>query len=184
VLKVRGATVDVNLLVDTARDFIRAEPRSFAEITTLLTGLMPEGDPGGMRYAVRTHLPMIQVPIQKAWSYPGNPRFALADDWLGKPVPEHEHLPNLSIEYRSRVMPKAYRSKVYLPGLRVAATVLIDGFVAGVWTTERVKREATLLIEPFDALTPRAREELIEEGERLVRFVEPEAQSFSVRLTG
>jgi hypothetical protein len=259
VLKVRGATVDVNLLVDTARDFIRAEPRSFAEITTLLTGLMPEGDPGGMRYAVRTHLPMIQVPIQKAWSYPGNPRFALADDWLGKPVPEHEHLPdlvkryltafgpaavndmqtwsyltnlqpvfeklkadlehytdergrelfdvpNLSIESedaptnvrflpefdnlllghqdRSRIMPKAYRSKVYLPGLRVAATVLIDGFVAGVWTTERVKREATLLIEPFDALTPRAREELIEEGERLVRFVEPEAQSFSVRLTG
>jgi hypothetical protein len=259
VLKGRGATVDVKKMVAAAREFMHAEPRSFAEITSLLTGLTPDGDPGGMRYAVRTHLPMIQVPIQKAWSYPGNPRFALAEDWLGKPVPEQEHLPdlvkrylaafgpatvndmqtwsylpnlqsvfddprsdleqyrdtrgralfdlpNLSIEAedapapvrflpefdnvlmahqdRSRIVPNGYRSKVYLPGLHVAATVLIDGFVAGVWTTERVKREATLRIESFATLSPRLRRELTEEGERLLRFAEPEAHSFAVRLTG
>jgi hypothetical protein len=259
VLKGRGATVDVQKLVDAAREFMHAEPRSFAEITSLLTGLVPDGDPGGMRYAVRTHLPMIQVPIQKAWSYPGNPRFALAEDWLGRPIPTQEHLhdlvkrylaafgpatvndmqtwsyltnlqpvfdklksdltqhkdergrdlfdlPDLSIEAedasapvrflpefdnvlmahqdRSRIVPNAYRSKVYLPGLRVAASVLIDGFVAGVWTTERVKREATLRIEPFSALSPHVKKELTEEGKRLLRFAEPEAKSFTVRLTG
>jgi hypothetical protein len=259
VLKGRGATVDVQKMVDAARAFMHAEPRSFAEITALLTGLVPDGDPGGMRYAVRTHLPLIQVPIQKAWSYPGNPRFALAEDWLGQPIPTQEHLPDLVKRYlaafgpatvndmqtwsylpnlqpvfdqlkpdlvqhtdnrgrtlfdlpnlsittedattsvrflpefdnilmahqdRSRIVPNAYRPKVYLPGLRVAATVLIDRFVAGVWTTERVKREATLRIEAFETLSPRLREQVTEEGERLLRFVEPEAHDFAVRLTG
>jgi hypothetical protein len=28
---------------------------------------------------VRTRLPMVQVPMQKDWSYPGKPRFSLAD---------------------------------------------------------------------------------------------------------
>ena len=203
------------------------QPRSFAELTTLLTGLVPDGDPGAMRYAVRTHLPLIQVPVAKTWSYPGNPQFTLADGWLGTALPNTEHLgelvkrylaafgpatvadmqtwsylPNLQPVFetlrpdlvwyrderrrelfdlpelaiaaddvpapvrflpefdnlllahqdRTRVMPKAFRSKVYLPGLRVAATVLIDGFVAATWTTERVKQAATVVIEPFEPL--------------------------------
>ena len=83
VLKGRpGVSVDVPRLVAAAREFLRAAPRSFAEITTLLTGLEPGGDPGAMRYAVRTHLPMVQVPTRTEWSFPGNPRFALAADWF------------------------------------------------------------------------------------------------------
>ena len=35
-----------------------------------------------MRYVVRTHLPMVQVPVEGGWSYPGQPRFALAEQWL------------------------------------------------------------------------------------------------------
>src|SRR5207237_3104070 len=81
------------------REFMREQPRSFAEITKLLTGLVPDGDPGAMRYAVRTHLPMVQVPIQKRWSYPGNPQFTLADGWLGRTLPTSEHLPDLIKRY-------------------------------------------------------------------------------------
>jgi hypothetical protein len=259
VLKSRGAEVDVPRLVEAAREFMRIQPRSFAEITTLLTGLVPDGDPGGMRYAVRTHLPLIQVPIQKRWSYPGNPRFTLADVWLGSAPHTATHLadlvrrylaafgpasvadmqtwsylqnlqpvfdrlrdelvayrdergrtlfdlPHLSIaaedvpalvrflpEFdnlllghhdRTRVMSKAFRSKVYLPGLRVAATILVDGFVAGTWTTECVKQTSTVVIAPFETLSRHTRSALVEEGEQLARFVEPEAQTFAVRFAG
>jgi hypothetical protein len=244
-------------LVDAAREFMRTQPRSFAELTTLLTSLVPDGDPGAMRYAVRTHLPLIQVPIQKAWSYPGNPRFTLADDWLGAVLPTHEQLPDLVRRYlaafgpatvsdlqtwsylpnlqpvfdmlkdelvcyrdargralfdltqlpieaedapapvrflpefdnlllahqdRTRVMPRACRSKVYLPGLRVAATILIDGFVSGTWTTERVKQTATVVIAPFEPLSRSSQAALVEEGERLARFIEPDAKTFTVRI--
>ena len=259
IVKERGASVDVSKLVDAVREFMRDQPRSFAEITTLLTGLVPDGDPGAMRYAVRTHLPMVQVPIPTGWSYPGNPQFTPARAWLGTAVPASEHLPELVKRYlaafgpatvkdmetwsyltdlqpvfdtlrpdlvvyrtdqrprielfdlpdahiadnalpapvrflpefdnlllahqdRARVMPKAYRSKVYLPGLRVAATVLIDGFVAATWTTERVKQTARLDISPFEPVSKQSRAQLTEEGEHLVRFAEPDATSFEVRI--
>jgi hypothetical protein len=259
IVKQREADVDVPMLVDAVREFMLEKPRSFAEITTLLTGLVPGGDPGAMRYAVRTHLPMVQVPIQKRWSYPGNPQFTLADGWLGAAPATSEHLPDLVKRYlaafgpatvkdmetwsyltdlqpvfeklrselvvyrteqrsrselfdlpdlpispadtlapvrflpefdnlllahqdRARVVPNAYRSKVYLPGLRVAATVLIDGFVAGTWTTERVKQTARILISPFEPPSKHTRAPLTQEAEQLIRFVEPDARSFEVRF--
>jgi hypothetical protein len=259
IVKQRNAVVDVPRLVRAVREFMAEQPRSFAEITTLLTGLVPDGDPGAMRYAVRTHLPMVQVPVQKRWSYPGNPQFTLAEGWLGTSLPVAERLPDLVKRYlaafgpatvkdmetwsylpdlqpvfetlrpelvvyraehsrrselfdlpdlpivpaetpapvrflpefdnlllahqdRTRVVPKAFRSKVYLPGLRVAATILIDGIVAGVWTTERVKQTARLLMTPFESLNAGFRRELTEEGEKLVRFIEPEAKSYEVRF--
>jgi hypothetical protein len=39
------------------------------------------------------------------------------------------------------------------------------------------------VIEPFDKLTKKDRAALAEEGERLVRFVEPKAKSFEARFT-
>lgn len=257
IIKQRAASVDIPKLVNATKEFMLDKPRSFAEISTLLTSLVPEGDPGAMRYAVRTHLPMIQVPTDTCWSYPGNPSFTPADAWLETALPTSEHLPDLVKRYlaafgpatvrdmqtwsyltdlqpvfetlrselvihrsdrgrelfdlpdspiepadahapfrflpefdnlllahqdRARVMPNAYRSKVYLPGLRVAATVLIDGFVAATWTTERVKQTASLLVRPFQPLRKQTRTALTDEGEQLVRFVEPDAHTFEVRL--
>jgi hypothetical protein len=69
---------------------------------------------------------------------------------------------------------------VYLPGLRVAATILVDGFVTGAWTTERVKQTARLVISPCEALSKPLRAELTEEGERLLRFIEPDTTAYEV----
>jgi len=253
ILRQRGASVDVGKLVDAAREFIEAEPRSFADITKLFGRLEPNGDPGAMRYSVRTHLPLVQVPTETRWSFPGNPRFTLAESWLSRRIPTADRTPELVSRYlaafgpasvkdmqtwsylddlapafetleltryrdergrelfdlpalaiasgdadapvrflpefdnlllahqdRAREVPAQYRKRVFLPGLRVAATALVDGFVAGVWRTDVAKRQATLTIEPFDSLPRRTRNQLEEEAERLLRFVEPDASSFSV----
>jgi hypothetical protein len=66
--------------------------------------------------------------------------------------------------------------------LRVAATVLIDGFVAGTWTTAVTRKTATLTIVPLAPLSAALRRALEDEGERLLRFAEPAATSFEVRL--
>src|SRR5262249_2216381 len=71
-------------------------------------------------------------------------------------LPEYDNL-LLSHSKRTRVIADEYRSKVYLPGLRVAATILVDGFVHGVWKIEKTKNSATLVIEPFDKLTKKDR---------------------------
>jgi hypothetical protein len=255
IVKERGASVDISRLVEAAREHLLQEPLSFADITSLFKQLEPDGDPGAMRYAVRTHLPLVQVPTSTRWSFPGNPRFTLAETWLEHKLPTAVHLPTLVERYlaafgpasvkdmetwsylgdlkpvferlelhryrdergrelfdlpalgleaedapapvrflpefdnlllahqdRTRVVRQPHRKRVFLPGLRVAATVLIDGFVAGTWSSERAKQHARLIVYPFEALAQRTRRHVIEEGERLLRFVEPEATTFEVRF--
>jgi hypothetical protein len=79
-------------------------------------------------------------------------------------------------------VPAEYRKAVYLTVGRVRATFLLDGFVGGTWKTERTGNVATLVIEPFEPLSPEARSALLEEGERLIRFVEDSAETFEVQF--
>ena len=206
----RGGDFDVEKVLKAARRFLGEKPRTFTEISQLLTSLMPDHDVGAMRYTVRTRLPLVQVPISGGWSYPGNPTFTLAESWIGRSISPEDNLrdlvfrylaafgpasvtdmqtwlglklketfeelkrklqtyrdegqrelfdlPDLSLpaadisapvrflpEYdnlllshsnRTRVIADEHRSRVYLPGLRVAATLLVDGFVRGVWRVE------------------------------------------------
>ncbi len=248
---------DTEQLVAVARPYIAEKPRTFAEITAALLELMPEYEAGALRYGVRTHLPLVQVPIAKGWSFPGNPQFALAESWLDRPIPFEQDLRTLILRYlaafgparvtdmqtwsglpklkeffetlrselvtyrdeqgvelfdlpelpllpadtpaperflpefdnlllshsnRTRVVADAHRPKVYLPGLRVAATFLVDGFVSGVWTTAKKKGIATLTLAPFEALTAQNRQALMDEGDKLIRFVEVDAKSFEVKF--
>lgn len=87
----------------------------------------------------------------------------------------------LAHDDRSRVIADAHRKQVFLPGLRVAATLLVDGVVAGTWRVERKKGVATLVIEPFGKLPKPVRDEAVEEGERLARFIEPDASTIAVK---
>jgi hypothetical protein len=97
-------------------------------------------------------------------------------------LPEFDNL-LLSHANRKRVVADEHRSRVYLPALRVAATILADGFVRGAWKIEKTKTSATLVIEPFEKLTKKDRAALTEEGEGLVRFIEPDAKAFDLRFT-
>jgi len=96
-------------------------------------------------------------------------------------LPEYDNL-LLSHQNRTRVIPEKYHAHVYLAGLRVAATILVDGFVAGAWKIEKAKDAATLVITPFEPLTQATCDALAEEGERLVRFVEADAKVFAIRF--
>jgi hypothetical protein len=82
---------------------------------------------------------------------------------------------------RSRVLPDAHRKLVLLSAGRVRATVLVDGFVAAAWRTERTRKTARLLVEPFQPLDAATRAAIEAEGERLLRFLEPEATALEVR---
>ncbi len=259
IIKQRGGDFDRDKLLTQARKFIAEKPRTFAEISEWLALLMPDQDVGALRYTVRTHLSLVQVPISGGWSYPGKPEFTLAESWIGRKIATKDDLPELVRRYltafgpasvndmqtwsgfklpllketfeklkpelqsyrderkrelfdlagtslpdentpapirflpefdnlllshnkRHRIVADEHRSRVYLPALRVAATILIDGFVGGVWKVEKTKTAATLMIEPFDKLAKKDRATLIEEGELLVRFIEPSARSFEIRF--
>ena len=83
---------------------------------------------------------------------------------------------------RTRVLADEHRGKVATRNLRINATFLVDGFAAGTWRIERKRGTATLRASPFAPLPAGAPRALGDEGERLLRFVEPDATSFDVRL--
>jgi hypothetical protein len=209
-----------------------------------------------MGYAVRTQLPVIQVPVESDWGYPAVADFAAAESWLDAPLgsdgtphalilrylaafgpasqkdaeiwsglrglkgafaalapklarfedergrtlydlpkaprpdedrdapvrflPEYDNLV-LGHDDRSRLIDDAHRKAIVTPNLRVLATFLVDGRVAGTWTWTRKKATATLEIKPFGKLPKSARAPLEEEADALLAFVEPDAEKREVR---
>jgi hypothetical protein len=82
---------------------------------------------------------------------------------------------------RARLVPEACREPIYARGnLRILPTFLVDGLVAGTWSVEVRRKQATLTLAPCVQLARAARLSLAEEGERLLRFSEPQAKAFQV----
>jgi Winged helix DNA-binding domain len=257
ILRDRMKGLDMDRLTGRVRQILAKAPSTFEEIR----GTFARGeDVRAMGYAVRMTLPLVQVPVgsEAPWSFPAHCSFALADEWLGKPlprpadprpdplvmrylaaygpasttdiqawsglpklgdalerlrprlrvfrdekgrelfdlpdaprpdadvpapvrfVPDYDNL--IATRADERFVAKALRPRVFLSALRIAATVLVDGFVAGAWKVERQKATATLTVTPFAAFSPRIRKEVAAEGEALARFAEPDAEAVDVRI--
>lgn len=100
------------------------------------------------------------------------------------PVRFIAELDNLLIGHddRRRVIADDYRMPVMKVNGRGSITILVDGFVRGVAIIEKDKSGVALVIEPFEPVAKPDRAALIEEGERLIRFVEPIAKAYDVRF--
>jgi DNA glycosylase AlkZ-like len=255
----RGTLVQVEPLIAQARALLAEEPKTFGELREEFLKAHPESDERAMGYAVRMLLPLVQFPeADLPWSFRPDPRFALADRWLGRLVPregvtrpealilrylggygpssvadaqawsglrglrdrfealrprllsfrdeqgrELFDLPQaprpagnvkapvrLVPEYDNLIATRADerfvaqrdRPRVFLSALRIAATVLVDGFAAGTWKIERGKTAAKMTVETFSPFAPRVRKEVVAEAEALLHFAERDAATFEVRF--
>ena len=249
--------LELEPVVAAARACLEDRPCTFADVRAVLAKKWPKIDERALGYAVRTHLPLVQVPTDTPWGWPGAAAFAVAESWLGKPLgkgwderelvlrylaalgpaapadaemwsgltklrgvfeslrrrlrvfrdekgrelfdlpqaprpaadtrasvrflPDYDNL-MLGHADRTRLIPPAHKPRLASTNLRVMATYLVDGFVAGAWRIERARTSAALLLEPFESVPRAARAELTEEGKGLLRFVEPDARTVEVRL--
>jgi hypothetical protein len=96
-------------------------------------------------------------------------------------LPEFDNLV-LAHADRTRLLEEQHRPRVVTKNLRVKATILVDGRVAGTWKSERKGKKAALALEPFARLRKADAAALAQEGEALLRFVEEDAASFEVRM--
>lgn len=257
ILRERASALDMETLDAEARTFFGRAPATFDALRAHLKSKFPKGDERAMAYAIRNHLPLVQVPTDAVWAFPAAADFALADGWLSKRVPtaassaerlvlrylaafgpatpadaqawsglgglrevfeslrptlvtfrderkrELFDLPDaprpdpdtpaplrfvadfdnlvLSHDDRTRIMADEHRSRVTTKNLQVRATFLVDGFVAGTWRSERKRKTAVLLMEPFGAVAKRLRSQLEDEGQALLGFLEEDATEHEVR---
>ena len=258
ILRGRGAELDVDAVQEIGRAFFSKSATTFDALRIHLKAKFPKADERAMAYAIRTHVPLVQVPTSEAqWAFPAAADFALADGWLSEPVstapipakdlvlrylaafgpatpadaqawsgltglrevfeelrpklvtfqdgrnrelfdlpgaprpdedvevpirfiPDFDNLV-LSHDDRSRVIADAHRPRVTLKNLQVRATFLVDGMVAGTWKSERKRKAAVLVIEPFGAVAKRTRAEIEREGEELLSFLEEDATEREIR---
>jgi len=257
ILRDRASSLDMAALDAEARRFFGKSAATFDALRDHLKAKFPKRDERAMAYAIRTHLPLVQVPTAAPWAFPAAADFAVADTWLARKVstdatsadalvlrylaafgpatpsdaqawsgmtglretfealrahlvtfrdarkrevfdlpdaprpdedtpapvrfvPDFDNLV-LSHDDRTRIVGDEHRARVTLKNLQVRATFLVDGMVAGTWKSERKRKAAVLLIEPFGAVAKRTRTALEEEGERLLAFVEEDAEDLEVR---
>ena len=89
----------------------------------------------------------------------------------------------LSHADRSRVIGDAARQRIFTKNGIFPGTVLAGGYVAGMWRISRSRGTATLTVELFGPLSPRDRDALEAEGERLLSFAAADAADHDIRYT-
>ncbi len=79
----RAKGLNLEQLVEVARPFLESEPRTTGELRRLLLTLEPERDGDALAYAVRNHLPLVQVPPGGTWGSGSRAGYVTAEAWLG-----------------------------------------------------------------------------------------------------
>jgi len=88
----------------------------------------------------------------------------------------------LSHADRTRIISEPHRKRVFTVNGIIRPTVLVDGFVRGMWKLERAKERVTLRIEPFERLAREDRAALTSEGERLLAFAAADSASRDIHF--
>lgn len=92
---------------------------------------------------------------------------------------EFDHI-LLSHADRARIIDETYRRRIITNNGLVKASILVDGFVAGFWSIARQANKAVLNIQPFHVLTVAQKDELMKEGERLLRFAAADVEDYDI----
>ncbi len=96
-------------------------------------------------------------------------------------LPEYDNI-LIAHKDRGRILPEAYRKKVFVSAGRVLGSVLIDGFVGGIWKSQRDKSSATLHVSLFQAIGDDELAAIEAEGLALLRFIEDDAQACHIEI--
>jgi hypothetical protein len=91
--------LELDRVLETARELLAERPRTFGELRPLLVDVFPNVNDRALGYATRTELPLVMVPTESRWSFPANADFALAEQWLGRPLATEDATRTLVLRY-------------------------------------------------------------------------------------
>lgn len=123
VLRGRCENLDVAGAVETARRFFAGGDFDFDDLRKELLANEPACDERALAYAVRMHLPLVQVADGSAWGFPSSARFAPAESWLGRPIEECERKEELVHRYLAAFGPASATDAQAWSGLKGLAAV-------------------------------------------------------------
>ncbi|WP_020573730.1 winged helix DNA-binding domain-containing protein [Actinopolymorpha alba] len=91
--------IDLGELVAAGRALLEERPRTAKELGGLLNQRWPDRDPASLAHAIRSQLPLVQVPPRGIWGASGQPTHTPADAWLRRPLSEDRSPDDLLLRY-------------------------------------------------------------------------------------
>jgi len=138
----RIARMDLDEVLDTARQLLEADPRTITELQSLFSERWPKRDANALAYTVQCLLPLVHVPPRGTWGRGGAVPAALAEQWLRRPLSSDAAPEELIVRYLGAFGPASVADAQMYSGL-------------------------TGLRAPFEALRPQLRIFRNEEGKEL-----------------
>jgi Winged helix DNA-binding domain len=119
---------------------------------------------------------------RELFDLPGAPR---PDPDTLAPVCLAAEFDNLVLSHadRTRIISDESKERMFTRNGIFPGTVLIDGFVAGMWRMDRARGAATLIVEMFrDRVSARDRDAITAEGLCMLAFAAPDIPAHDVRF--
>ena len=95
----RLRNMDIDGLTAAGRALVEERPRTNAELGALLQELWPNRDAASLAFAIRSQVPLVQVPPRGIWGKGGQVRCTSAEAWLGRPLDRDPSLENMIMRY-------------------------------------------------------------------------------------
>jgi len=126
------AGLDLADVVAAGRTLVEERPRTFSDLGLELQRRWPDRDAHALSQAIRTFVPLVQVPPRGLWGERGQAVYTSAQAWLGRPLDESLDIGELFRRYLAAFGPASVRDAQAwsgLTGLQAAAERLRPGLV-------------------------------------------------------
>lgn len=93
------AGLDVDEVIAAGRAILAERPRVMSEVGAQLRERWPDRDASSLGHAVRSNVPLVQVPPRGLWGRNGRPVCEEMERWLGRPLDPAPSLETLVLRY-------------------------------------------------------------------------------------
>lgn len=101
------AGLDVTPVIAHTRKLLAVQPRTMPQLREELGAAFPDLNAPAVAYAMRNHIPLVQIPPRGLWGRSGQVRYANAEDWLGRPLSDTPSEERMVVRYLAAFGPAA-----------------------------------------------------------------------------
>ncbi|WP_190818879.1 winged helix DNA-binding domain-containing protein [Saccharopolyspora pogona] len=112
------AGIDHAEIAALGRELLDEQPRTAAQLGPLLAERWPDRKPASLAFALRNLLPLVQIPPRAVWGRSGQPTYATAETWLGRPLAAEPSLEDVLRRYLAAFGPATVADMQVWSGLR------------------------------------------------------------------